>query len=150
VYLIGFVLLASVESCMWLWLSLAQPPHTSHNTFLKYTEHKTNKKHTASKRDKEESKINTMLEEIQALHFIGLLDAQNILSADTGISGQTEGHLFGDHLINGSVSVTPLSVIEVSLVLCPVSLWLVSLNVQSACALNTLFFYIKLLHPDNT
>jgi hypothetical protein len=29
-----------------------------------------------------------------------LLDVQNILSADTGISRQTEGHSFGDHLIS--------------------------------------------------
>jgi hypothetical protein len=34
---------------------------------------------------------------------IGLLDVQNILSADIGISRQTEGHSFGDHLISESV-----------------------------------------------
>jgi hypothetical protein len=50
------------------------------------------------------------------------LDVQNISSADTGISTQTEGHSFGDHLISKSVSVTPLSVIEASVVLCSVSL----------------------------
>jgi hypothetical protein len=54
--------------------------------------------------------------------FAGLLDVQNILTADAGISWQTEGHLFGDHLITESVRVTPSSVIEVSLVLCSVSL----------------------------
>jgi hypothetical protein len=56
---------------------------------------------------------------IQGVHFAGLLDVQNILSADTGISRQTEGHSFGNHLI------TPSSVIEASIVLCSVSLWLV-------------------------
>jgi hypothetical protein len=54
-------------------------------------------------------------------NFAGLLDTQNILSADTGISWKTEGHSFGDHLISGSVSVTPSSVIEVSSLLCYVS-----------------------------
>jgi hypothetical protein len=58
---------------------------------------------------------------IQNVHFAGLLNVQNILSADTGISRQTEG----DHLISGSVSVTPSCVIETSTVLCSVSLWLV-------------------------
>jgi hypothetical protein len=53
---------------------------------------------------------------------LGLLDVQNILSADTGIFRQTEGHSFGDHLISDSVSVTPASVIEASIVLCSVSL----------------------------
>jgi hypothetical protein len=52
----------------------------------------------------------------------GLLDVQNILSADTGIYQQTEDHSFDDHLISGSVSVTPSSVIEASVVLCSVSL----------------------------
>jgi hypothetical protein len=33
----------------------------------------------------------------------GLLDVQQILSADTGISRQTDGHSFGDHLISESV-----------------------------------------------
>jgi hypothetical protein len=46
---------------------------------------------------------------------------QNILSAGTVIYRQTEGHLFGDHLISESVSVTPSSVIEASIVLCSVS-----------------------------
>jgi hypothetical protein len=58
-------------------------------------------------------------------------------SADTGITRQTEGHSFGDHLISQSVSVTQSSLIEVSIVLCSVSLWLVWVNVQSACSLNT-------------
>jgi hypothetical protein len=39
----------------------------------------------------------------KSVHCAGLLDVQNILSADTGISRQTEGHSFGDHLISRSV-----------------------------------------------
>jgi hypothetical protein len=74
---------------------------------------------------------------IQSVHFAGLLDVQNILSADISISLQTEGHSFGDHLISGSVSVTPSSVIEASVALCSVSLWLECVNVRSDCALNT-------------
>jgi hypothetical protein len=62
---------------------------------------------------------------------------QNILTADTGIFRQTWSHSFGDHLISGSVSVTPSGVIEASIVLCSVSSWLVWVNVQSACAVNT-------------
>jgi hypothetical protein len=54
---------------------------------------------------------------IQGVHFAGILDVQNILSADTGISRHTESHSFGDHLISGSVTVTPSSVIEASIVL---------------------------------
>jgi hypothetical protein len=52
----------------------------------------------------------------------GLLDVQNILLADTDTSQKTEGHSFGDHLICGSVSATQSGVIEVSIVLCSVSL----------------------------
>jgi hypothetical protein len=52
---------------------------------------------------------------IQSDHCAGLLDAQNILSADTDISRQTEGHSFGDLLISESVSVMPSSVIEASI-----------------------------------
>jgi hypothetical protein len=59
---------------------------------------------------------------IQDVHFAGLLDVQNILMADTGIFRQTEGHSFSDHLVSGSVSVTPSSVIKASIVLCSVSL----------------------------
>jgi hypothetical protein len=66
------------------------------------------------------------------VHFAGLLDVQN-----TGIYRQTEVHSFGDHLISESVSVKPSSVTEASIMLCSVSLWLVWVNVQSACALNT-------------
>jgi hypothetical protein len=51
------------------------------------------------------------------IHYAGILD----VSADTGISRQTEGHSFGDHLISESVSVTSSSVIEASTVLCSVS-----------------------------
>jgi hypothetical protein len=42
--------------------------------------------------------------------------------ADTGISRQTEGQSFGDHLSSESVSVMPSSVIEASIVLSAVSL----------------------------
>jgi hypothetical protein len=59
-------------------------------------------------------------------HFAGLLDVQNILSADTGNSRQTEGHSFCDHLISGSVNVTPSSVLEAYTVLCSVSMTHVS------------------------
>jgi hypothetical protein len=51
---------------------------------------------------------------VYSVHCAGLLDVQNILSADTDISRQTEGHSFGDHLISESVSVTQPSVIEAS------------------------------------
>jgi hypothetical protein len=71
------------------------------------------------------------LDKIQGVHCTRLLDVQNILSADTGISRQTVGHSFGDHLMTLS------SVIEASIMLCSVSLWLMCVNVQSACALNT-------------
>jgi hypothetical protein len=54
------------------------------------------------------------------VHFAVLLDVQNILSADTGISRKTEGPSFGDHLISESVSVTPSNVIEASIVFCVV------------------------------
>jgi hypothetical protein len=60
--------------------------------------------------------------QIWGVHFAGLLCVQNILYAETGISQQTEGHLFCNHLISESVSVTPSSVIEASIVLCSVSL----------------------------
>jgi hypothetical protein len=50
-----------------------------------------------------------------SVNCAGLLDVPNI-------SRQTEGHSFGDHLISESVSVTPSSVIEASVVLCSVSL----------------------------
>jgi hypothetical protein len=59
---------------------------------------------------------------IYSVHFAGLLDVHNILSADTGISWQTEGHSFSDYLISESVSVTPLIVTETSIMLCSVSL----------------------------
>jgi hypothetical protein len=59
---------------------------------------------------------------MQGVHFAGLLDVQNILSADTGISRQTESNSFGDHLISESASVTASSVIEASIVLCSVPL----------------------------
>jgi hypothetical protein len=57
-----------------------------------------------------------------SVHSAGLLDVQNILSSDTGICRQAEGHSFGDHLISESVSVTSSSVIEASSVLCSASL----------------------------
>jgi hypothetical protein len=43
-----------------------------------------------------------------------------------------------------SVSVMPLSVTEASIVLCSVSLWLMWVNVQSACDLNTRYLKISL------
>jgi hypothetical protein len=57
------------------------------------------------------------LKKLCSVHFAGLLDVQNILSADIGLSRQIEGHSFGDHLIGWPVSVTPSSVIEASIVL---------------------------------
>jgi hypothetical protein len=71
-----------------------------------------------------------------SVHCVGLLD-MNILSADAGITRQTEGHSFGDHLISESVSVTSSNVIEASVMLCSVSLRLVWVNAQSDCVLNT-------------
>jgi hypothetical protein len=38
---------------------------------------------------------------IQVVHFTGLLNVQNILSAGTGIARQTEGHSFDDHPFSG-------------------------------------------------
>jgi hypothetical protein len=80
---------------------------------------------------------------IQSVHFARLLGVQNILSADSAISRQTEVHSFGYHLISGSVSVTPSSVIKASTVLCSLSLWLVWINVQSACELNTRYISVS-------
>jgi hypothetical protein len=59
---------------------------------------------------------------VESVPCAGLLDVQHILLADTGISRQTEGQSFGDHLISESVSVTPSNVIEASIALCSVSL----------------------------
>jgi hypothetical protein len=59
---------------------------------------------------------------ILSVHYAGLLDVQNILLADTGISRQTESYSFGDHLISESVSFMPSSVIEAYTVPCSVSL----------------------------
>jgi hypothetical protein len=42
---------------------------------------------------------------------------EHLIGGHCGISRQTEGHSFGDHLISESVSVTPLSVIQASVVL---------------------------------
>jgi hypothetical protein len=64
-------------------------------------------------------------EGLNSMELVKYINVQNILSADTGIPRQTEGHSFGDHLISKSVSVTPPSVIEASIVLCSVSLRLV-------------------------
>jgi hypothetical protein len=47
---------------------------------------------------------------------------EHLIGKHCGISRQTEGHSFGDHLISESVSVTPSSVIEACIVLCSVSL----------------------------
>jgi hypothetical protein len=59
---------------------------------------------------------------IYGVHSARLLDVQNILSADTDISRQTEGYSFGDHLTSESLSVTSLSVIKTSIVLYSVPL----------------------------
>jgi hypothetical protein len=81
---------------------------------------------------------------VQDVHFAGLLDVQNILSADTGISRKTEGHSFNDHLFSGSVSITTSSVIEVSNVLCSVSLWLVwVMSIQTARWTPVLHIYLS-------
>jgi hypothetical protein len=77
--------------------------------------------------------------DVQGVHCAGLLDVHDILSADTGISRQTQDHSFGDHLSSESVSVTPSSVIEASIVLCSVPLWLVWVKVRSGYTLNTLY-----------
>jgi hypothetical protein len=66
---------------------------------------------------------------------------EHLIGKRVGISRQTEGLSFGGHLINESVSVTPSSVTEASIVLCSVSLWLVWVSVQSACALNTRYIW---------
>jgi hypothetical protein len=71
------------------------------------------------------SKNQSLRDNIQGVHFAGLLDVQNILLTDTFISRQTKGYSFGDHPISGSVSVTPSSVTEDSTVLCSESLRLV-------------------------
>jgi hypothetical protein len=42
---------------------------------------------------------------------------EHLIGRHCGISRQTEGHLFDDHLISESVSVTPSSDIEASIVL---------------------------------
>jgi hypothetical protein len=59
---------------------------------------------------------------LYSVFIVGLLDVQKILSTGTGISRQTEGNSLCDHLISKSVSVTPSSIIEASIVLCSVSL----------------------------
>jgi hypothetical protein len=64
--------------------------------------------------------------DIYSVHCAVLLDVQNISSADIGISWKTEGHSCGDHLISGSVSVTPSSVTEASIVLCSVFMTVMS------------------------
>jgi hypothetical protein len=63
--------------------------------------------------------------------------AEHLIGRHWYIFWQTEGHSIGDHLITGSVSVMPSSVIEASIVHCSVSLWLMWANVQYACSLNT-------------
>jgi hypothetical protein len=47
---------------------------------------------------------------------------EHLIGRHCGISGQTEGHSFGDHLSTESVRVTPSSVTEASVMLCSVSL----------------------------
>jgi hypothetical protein len=77
-----------------------------------------------------------------SLHFAGLLDVQNILSVDTGISRKTKDHSLGDHLINESVTVTPLSVIEASIVLFLVFVTRVSQCCSSMRSEQTIYIYI--------
>jgi hypothetical protein len=69
---------------------------------------------------------------------------QHLIGRHCGISRQTEGHSLGDHVISESVSITPSSVIEASIVLCSVSSWLV----QSAWALDTR--YITPVYESST
>jgi hypothetical protein len=45
---------------------------------------------------------------------------EHLIGRHCGISRQTEGHSFGDHLISESVSVKKSTVIEASFVLCSV------------------------------
>jgi hypothetical protein len=66
---------------------------------------------------------------------------EHLIGRHCGISRQTEGHSFDDHLNSESVRVTPSSVVEASIVLCSVSLWLMFVSVQSACSLNILYLY---------
>jgi hypothetical protein len=51
---------------------------------------------------------------------------EHLIGRHCGISRQNEGHSFGDHLISESVSITPSSVIEASIVLCSVFMTRVS------------------------
>jgi hypothetical protein len=50
--------------------------------------------------------------------FCRLIGLPEHLFGRHDISRQTEGHSFSDHVISGSVSVTPSSVIEASIVVC--------------------------------
>jgi hypothetical protein len=74
---------------------------------------------------------------VQCLSTRRLIRRPEHIGRHCGIARRTEGHSFDDHLISGSVSVTPSSVIEASIVLCSVSSWLMWVSVQSACAPNT-------------
>jgi hypothetical protein len=93
-------------------------------------------------------KIKEMLSAIQLRSFcllqsVRLLEVQTILSADTGISRQTEGHSFGDHLSIESVHVTPSSMIEASTVLCYVFITRVSQCPIRLRAEHPIVFYLK-------
>jgi hypothetical protein len=76
--------------------------------------------------------------EIYCVQRSGLLDVQNILSVDTRVPRQTEGHSFGIHLISESVRVTPSCDIEASIVLfmTRVSEWPISLRSQHPMGLH--------------
>jgi hypothetical protein len=74
---------------------------------------------------------------LQGVHFAGF-----------GICRQNEGHSFDDHLISGAVSVTLSRVIEASIVLWSVCLWLVWVNVQSDCALKPRYFWTFSCRPN--
>jgi hypothetical protein len=76
-------------------------------------------------------------QQLYSVHCAGLLDVQNILSADTGISRQTEGHSFGYHLISEGRSVLRHRVSQKFLLCSVLCLWLAWVNIQSACSLNT-------------
>jgi hypothetical protein len=86
-------------------------------------------------------------EELYRVLILFIRSTEYVIVKHCVISRQIEGNLFGDYLISGSVSVTTSNVIEASIVLCFVSLWLVWVNVRSACALNTRYIhYSECLH----
>jgi hypothetical protein len=79
-----------------------------------------------------------------SVHCAGLLDIQNILSADTGISRLSEGNSFGDHLISEPVGVTPSSIVEAPIVLC--SVFMIGV---SQCPIRKITVRLVGTHPRN-